>query len=93
MIACYFQDKTDFDSKSGRVIFGEAKADYVSWTSLSLTVNGYAWFLASTDEPVYLICKSSGTLQDFGGQIIATPFKTSTEMTGEIAGIVVGGGV
>jgi hypothetical protein len=93
MINCYFQDKEDYDSKSGRRLFGEGKADFVAWTSLSLSVRGYAWFIASTDEPVYLVCKSSGTLQGFGGQIIATPFKTSTEMTGEIAGIVAGNSV
>ena len=90
MVKCYFQDKEDYDSKSGSRQYGEGKADFVDWTSLSISMNGYAWFLASTDAPVYLVCKSTGTLQDFGGQIIATPFETSTEMTGEIAGIVKG---
>jgi len=90
MVQCYFQDKEDYDSKLGTRQWGEGKADYVDWTSLSLSVGGYAWFLASTDAPVYLVCKSTGTLQDFGGQIIATPFETSTEMTGEIAGILKG---
>jgi hypothetical protein len=93
MISCYFQEKEDYDSKSGLRLYGEGKADFVAWTSLSLSVRGYSWFLASTDDPVYLVCKSSGTLQGFGGQIIATPFNTSTEMTGEIAGIVAGSSV
>lgn len=93
MVRCYFQDKKDYDSKSGRSQFGGAKADYVDWTSLSLTVKGYAWFLALTDDPVYLVCSTTGTLQDFDGLINAVPFKTSSEMTGEIGGIVAGGGV
>ena len=93
MVVCYFQDKEDYDSKSGSSKFGRAKADYVDWTSLSLSVKGYTWSLALKDDPVYLVCKSTGTLQDFGGQIIATPFESSTEMTGEIGGIVAGGGV
>ena len=93
MIACYFQAKKDYDSKSGRSQWGGAKADYVSWTDFNLSSKGYAWFLASTDDPVYLVCETSGTLQDFGGQLLATPYSMSNEMTGEIGGIVAGGGV
>ena len=93
MIACYFQAKKDYDSKSGRSQWGGAKADYVSLTDFNLSSKGYAWFLASTDDPVYLVCETSGTLQDFGGQLLATPYSMSNEMTGEIGGIVAGGGV
>jgi hypothetical protein len=93
MVRCYFQDKEDYDSKSGSRQYGVAKADYVDWNSLSLTVKGYAWFTALTDDPVYLVCSTTGTLQDFDGQITAVQFKTTSEMTGEIGGIVAGGGV
>lgn len=93
MVRCYFQDKEDYDSKSGSRQIGGANADFVDWTYLSLTVKGYAWFLALTDDPVYLVCSTTGTLQDFDGLINAVPFKTSSEMTGEIGGIVAGGGV
>ena len=92
MIRCYFQEKGDYDSKSGSRQYGDAKADYVDWTGLSLSVKGYAWFTASNDDPIYLVCSTTATIQDFDGQITAVPFKTSTEMSGEIGGIVAGGG-
>jgi hypothetical protein len=93
MVKCYFQDKEDYGSKSGSRQFGGAKADYVDWTGLSLSVKGYAWFTASNDDPIYLVCSTTGTLQDFDGWITAVQFATSKEMTGEIGGIVAGGGV
>jgi hypothetical protein len=93
MIYCSFQFKKIYDNKAGTFQYGGAKADFVSWTSFSLTPKGYAWFLTSTDDPIYLVCQTTGTLQDLGGQILATPFDTSTEMTGEIAGLVVGSSV
>ena len=87
MVACYFQRKEEFDNDGGYQ-WGGAKADYVSWTSLSLTVKGYAWFLSSTEDPVYLVCDTTGSLQNFGGLIRAIPYETSEEMTGDIAGMV-----
>ena len=93
MISCYFQAKKDYDNKSNRFQWGGAKADYVSWTDFNLSSKGYAWFLASSDDPVYLVCETSGTLQDFGGQLLATPYSISKEMTGEVAGIVAGNSV
>jgi hypothetical protein len=93
MVRCFFQDKEDYDSKSGSRQYGGAKTDYVDWTSLSLTVKGYAWFLSSTDNPIYLVCTTTGTLQDFDGQITAVKFDTSAEMTGEIGGLVAGNGI
>ena len=80
MISCYFQDKKDYDAGSKSHQWGATKADYVNWTGLQFNVQGYAWFLNSSDSPVLLVCESSGSVKQFNGMIEAFPLKSSVAM-------------
>jgi hypothetical protein len=79
-VKCYFQSKTDYDSGSKSIQWGSAKLDYVNWTGITFNVQGYAWFLKSTDSPVYLVCETSGNIKDFGGMIEALSASGSRQM-------------
>lgn len=80
MINCYFQDKKDYDAGSNAHQWGGAKADYVNWTGLQFNVQGYAWFLNSSDSPILLVCESSGSIKQFNGMIEAFSLKNSISM-------------
>lgn len=81
-VRCNFQDKKDYDSGSGLSQYGAGKADYVSWTGINLNVQGYAWFLNSTDSPVYLVCRTTAIIKQFGGMIEALSAERSIQMKG-----------
>jgi hypothetical protein len=81
-VRCNFQDKKDYDSGSGLSQYGAAKADYVSWTGINLSVQGYAWFLNPTDSPVYLVCRTTAIIKGFGGMIEALSADRSVPMKG-----------
>lgn len=81
-VRCNFQDKKDYDSGSGLSQYGAAKADYVSWTGINLNVQGYAWFLNPTDSPVYLVCRTTAIIKQFGGMIEALSADRSVQMKG-----------
>jgi hypothetical protein len=81
-VRCNFQDKKDYDSGSGQAQYGAAKADYVSWTGINLNVQGYAWFLSPTDSPVYLVCRTTAIIKQFGGMIEALSADRSIQMKG-----------
>jgi hypothetical protein len=81
-VRCNFQDKKDYDSGSGLSQYGAAKSDYVSWTGINLNVQGYAWFLNSTDSPVYLVCRTTAIIKQFGGMIEALSADRSVQMKG-----------
>ncbi len=79
-IRCYFQEKKEYDSGSGATQWGASKEDYVSWTGITMTVQGYAWFLSSTDSPVHLVCSTTAIVKDFGGMVEAFSAEKSIAM-------------
>lgn len=79
-VRCYFQNKTDYDSGSNSQQWGAAKLDYVNWTGITFNVQGYAWFIKTTDSPIYLVCQTSGTIKEFGGMIEALSASASKPM-------------
>ena len=81
-VRCSFQEKEEYDSGSGFSQFGSAKADYVNWTGINLSVQGYAWFLNPTDSPVYLVCRTTAIIKQFGGMIEAFSADRSVPMKG-----------
>ena len=82
MLFCYFQDESDFESDGSRS-YGSAYASYVEWTGFTLSVEGD--FQTFNEEPLYLVCKLSGTIKDFRGMIYATPVSEFNEMSGSIS--------
>jgi hypothetical protein len=81
-IKCYFQTKKDYDSGSGRYVYGAGKADYVSWTGITMNVQGYVWFLSANDDPTYLVCNTTAIIKQFGGMIEALSAGGSIQMKG-----------
>ncbi len=81
-VRCSFQEKEEYDSGSGLIQWGSAKADYVNWTGINLSVQGYAWFLNPTDSPVYLVCRTTAIIKQFGGMIEAFSADRSVPMKG-----------
>jgi hypothetical protein len=81
-IKCYFQAKKDYDAGNGFHNYGAGQADYVSWTGIVMNVQGYAWFVSPSDDPTYLVCKTSAIIKQFGGLIDALSADRSIKMTG-----------
>ena len=72
-VSCYFQYKKDYD-KDRSVVFGIAKEDFVRWTGINVNPLGELDFNTLQDDPMYLVCKASGSITGMSGMIHATPF-------------------
>ena len=70
-VECYFQYSKNYPSGSER--YGGAKADFVNWSGIYLHVYGDAWFTTSADDPIYLVCRTSGSIKGLVGSITASP--------------------
>jgi hypothetical protein len=79
-VKCNFQEKKDYDAGSGGGQYGAGKSDYVNWTGINLSVQGYAWFLSPTDDPIYLVCRTTAIIKQFGGIVDAFSADTSIKM-------------
>jgi len=82
-ISCFFQYKSEYD-KDGSTRYGGSDANYVHWTGLSMVVRGDYQIKAATNDPMLLVCKSTGSLDEFGGFINAPTGNSYSEMKGSI---------
>ncbi len=72
-VSCYFQYKKDFDADRS-VVFGIDGEDYVRWSGINVNPLGELDFHSNLDDPMLLVCKSSGSITGLSGIIHATPF-------------------
>lgn len=70
--ACYFQDKKDFDLNKSARQRGGSSTQNGTWTGINQNPRGTAYFYATTDDPIYLVCASGGTVKDIDAYLIAT---------------------
>ena len=70
-VECYFQYSKSYPTGSER--YGGAKADLVNWSGIFLNIYGDAWFTTSADDPIYLVCRTSGSIKGLAGSITASP--------------------
>ena len=78
-VSCYFQYKKDYE-KDRSVVFGVAKEDFVRWTGINVSPLGEVDFKTVLDDPMYLVCRSSGAIVGISGIIHATPFSNFEPM-------------
>jgi len=78
-VSCYFQFRKDYD-RDRSVVFGVAKQDFVRWTGINMSPLGQVDFKTLLDDPMYLVCKSSGAITGMSGIIHASPFSSYEPM-------------
>lgn len=71
-IQCYFQYAKDYPDGSYR--YGSGRAELSNWSGIAFTTFGDYWATASTDDSIYLVCKTSGSIKGLQGSISAYPY-------------------
>ena len=69
---CYFQTKKNFDLGNARTQRGGDRTENGSWTGIELNPRGEAYFTSLSEDPIYLVCSTGGTVKDLDAYVIAT---------------------
>lgn len=79
LIDCYFQGQSAYLGKTGRSFWGSASDQYTSWNSFDLHVHATSWSKIE-NEPLLLICQTSGSVKDVSGFIYGKAAGTWTTL-------------